>query len=79
MLEQEHIIHTLKEAKRALKIRDAVKIKELSNQTIHSASIYQDPDNIAIAVVLYALSKLVERKAYQDYKGWENFEKTIFK
>jgi len=75
MLEQEHIIQTLKAAREALKKEDVVEIKALSNKTIHSASIYQDPDNIGIAVILYALSKLVERRAYQDYKGWDKFEK----
>ena len=60
---------------RAIKEEDIIKIKELSNRTIHSASIYQDPDNISIAVILYALSKLIERKNIKTFDGWNDFQK----
>lgn len=41
----------------------------LSNQTIHNASIYQDADSSDIAVTIYALSKLVGRKALESTKN----------
>jgi hypothetical protein len=75
MQEIEHVLNILERTKKAMKEEDIAVIKDLSNQTIHSASISQDPDNIALAVILYALSKLIERKKYQDFKEWTPFEK----
>lgn len=40
---------------------DISQIKELSDHTIHNASIFQDEDSVSIAVLIYALSKLIER------------------
>ena len=37
-------------------------IKNLSNHTIHNASVFQDEDSISIAVLVYAVSKIVERE-----------------
>lgn len=75
MEEREHIIEILEHAKAALEKDDVSTIRDLSNHTIHSASIYQDPDNISIAVILYALSKIIERRDYPKEKGWEKFQK----
>src|SRR5574343_360942 len=74
--EVENIIDILEKAKKALKQEDIVLIKDLSNRTIHSSSIDQDPDNINIAVILYALSKILERTRYKEMEGWDKFEKT---
>ena len=41
---------------------DIVQIKELSNHIIHNASIFQDEDSISVAILIYALSKIIERK-----------------
>ena len=43
--------------------QDAVEIKELSNHVIHDASIYHDEASISLAVVIYAISKMLERHA----------------
>jgi hypothetical protein len=75
MIESENIIDILQKAQKAIKNEDIIQIKDLSNRTIHSVSIYQDADNINIAIILYALSKLLERKKYQDFSGWSKFEK----
>ena len=77
MQEKENVLRILEETKAAIKDNDSFKLKELSNQTIHTASITQDPDNIAVAVAVYSLSKIIERKEYQDFPGWEDFYKTI--
>ena len=77
MQEKENVLRILQEAKAAIKDNDSIKLKELSNQTIHTASIAQDPDNIAVAVAVYSLSKIVERKEYQTFAGWKDFYKTI--
>jgi len=36
-------------------------LKELSNHTIHNASIFQDKDSVSIALIIYSLSKIFER------------------
>ena len=45
-----------------IRANDSLKIKDLSNHTIHNASIYQDEDSVSIAVLIYALSKITERE-----------------
>lgn len=75
MKEKEHVLRILKQAKSAVKREDTIELKGLSNQTVHTASIEQDPDNIAIAVIIYSLSKIIERKKYTHYKEWPNFYK----
>jgi hypothetical protein len=73
--EKEHIIKILKKVKISLKNENYLKIKELSNWVIHSSSIDQDPDVISLAVIIYSLSKIVEREDYRTYKEWPNFYK----
>ncbi len=74
MQEKENILRILEETKQAIKKGNVMKLKELSNQTIHTASITQDPDNIAIAVIVYSLSKIIEKGYYRPLK----WEKEIF-
>jgi hypothetical protein len=75
MEEVQHVIEVLKETKESLQNRDAVKLRELSNQTIHSASVIQDAGSIALAVLIYTLSKIIERQDYSKIKSWDKFEK----
>lgn len=42
--------------------RDAAKIRELSNHIIHNASVFQDEDSVSVAILIYSLSKIIERK-----------------
>ncbi len=76
MEERGHLLQILKETKKALEKGDSVRLKELSNQTVHTSSIDQDPRHIAVAVIVYALSKIIERKKYQKYSKWGEFYKT---
>lgn len=39
-------------------------LKELSNHTIHNASIYQDHDSITTAILIYSLSKIFEKNPF---------------
>src|SRR3989338_2027412 len=55
------IMETLEQAVFSLKEADAFRVKELSNTVIHNASIFQDEDSLSVAVLLYALSKTMER------------------
>ena len=58
--ERDNVLRILKETKRALERGDASKLRLLSDQTINTASRTQDPDNIAVAVIVYSLSKIIE-------------------
>lgn len=69
--EVQHTIQVLEATKQALIENDSLKLKELSNQTIHSASIAQDTGSITIAVLVYALSKLLERREKMKIKNWD--------
>ena len=42
--------------------KDIIELKELSNHTIHNASIFQDEGSVSIAILIYSLSKIIERK-----------------
>lgn len=65
------ILAVLNELAEILKVReesDVVKIKELSNHVIHNASIFQDEDSVSVAILIYSLSKIIERRQkYLDY------------
>ena len=41
---------------------DVVQMKQLSNHVIHNASVFQDEDSISVAILIYSLSKIIERK-----------------
>jgi len=64
MEERENLLRILKESREAIKEHDLVKLKELSNQTVHSASITSDTDSILVAVIIYSLGKIIERTKY---------------
>ena len=79
MQEKDNILDILIQAKKAVKEGDVVLLKHLSNRTVHTSSIYQDPDNIAVAVTIYAISKILEREKYQEYPQWKSFYNTFMK
>lgn len=71
--EREHAINLLKKAKLFAKKDQSGKIKDLSNQTVHSASIYQDEVSIFVSIVVYSLSKIMDRGGSyykEDYQGY---------
>ena|SRR3989338_2831758 len=47
---------------------EIAQLKELSNHTIHNSSIFQDDNSIDIAVLIYSLSKIIERRHFIDAK-----------
>jgi hypothetical protein len=75
--EKRHVIKVLKGVEKGVKEKDSIKLKDLSNQTIHSSSIHQNPECIIIAVIVYSLSKIVERTNYKDYKDYKKFLKSF--
>ncbi len=77
MQEKNNILRILKETREAIKNGNTGEIKNLSNQTIHSASITQDPDNVMVAVVVYVIGKILEREYYRRMEGWDLIYKEI--
>lgn len=73
MKEVKNILRIFQETKRAVEQGDTVQIKILSNQTNNTASLTGDPDNIAVAVIVYSLSKIIERENYKTLPGWKVF------
>jgi len=49
MKEVDNVLRILKETKIAFERNDSYQLKRLSNQTTNTASLTQDPDNIAFA------------------------------
>lgn len=72
---KKNIIEVLKKAFVAVQKRDVSNLKGLSNYLIHSASVNQDEDSVAIAVVLYSLFKIYSRSDYFQMKSWSMFDK----
>ena len=79
MQEKENVLKILEGTKKAIDKEDIVELKSLSDRTVHTASISQDPDNIAVAVIVYSLSKIIEREQYKQQSGWNKFYKTYIK
>ena len=77
MKEHENVLRILKETKEAIKQGDSNKIKLLSNQTTNTASLTQDPDNIAVAVIVYSIGKILERENYRSLRGWDTFYRNV--
>ena len=80
MLEKREALHqaqVLQEAKIALLKKDSPSLRELSNETIHSSCTYQNSASLTIAILIYAMSKLVEREDYSKIKRWNDFIKKL--
>jgi len=73
MDERMHILADLKLVAKALEHNEYVVIKQLSNTIIDHVTAHQDPDLLSVAVIVYALSKLIEREQYKDEKNWKKF------
>lgn len=72
-----NIAKILKQSYSSIKNYDELKLKDLSNQTIHSATIHQDSANIMIAVLIYSVSKVFQRDSYKKLDGWDNFYNSL--
>ncbi|MBL7054948.1 hypothetical protein ISS05_04290 [Candidatus Woesearchaeota archaeon] len=67
------ILSILSDTITILRDKETVDLKELSNHTIHNASIFQDEDSVSIAILIYSLSKVIERKPGKlDFKLLSN-------
>jgi hypothetical protein len=77
LVEEENIRSILDSAIKAIKEKDVILLKDLSSRTLHSASVYQDPDSISVAVIIYSLSKIYERSKYQTFRQWDIFDRIV--
>ena len=71
------ILDVLRKSLEAIKKEEFNNLRELSNHTIHDASIYQDDYSTTVAIIIYSLSKIFERADYKKYKSWDIFYKNI--
>lgn len=70
--ERLNLINVFEKTAEALKKGDVKGLKNLSNQTIHDAAIYQDEFSVSVAVLVYSLGKMHEREMhYGGFKGWK--------
>lgn len=75
--EVEHVIKVLKDAQTALRNNNSMMLQQLSDQTIHSASITQHTDFITIAVLIYSLNKLILNRIRMPIRNWDLFVRKV--
>lgn len=76
---KEDVLNVIRNVRPAIKKEDSKLIREWSNHTLHSISVFQDEFSIGIAITLYSLAKLIE-KYYLDPKfksKWKKAKKKI--
>ena len=79
MKEVKNVLRIFREAKTAIEAGDSLEVKKLSGQTIHTAAISQDGDNVIVAVLIYSLAKIIEREHYREMRGWKKFYADLLK
>ena len=70
---KKEILAILQQSVAAVQQDDIKTLRDLSNRVIHSAGIYQDESVILVSVVVYGLSKVLERSDYRAYRDWGRF------
>jgi hypothetical protein len=73
------IIKILKETLDRLNSSKYEHLSEISNHTIHNATLFQDKDSTSVAVIVYSLSKIFQKPEYQVHKEIEKFKQEIMK
>ena len=61
---KEDILAVIKKVITAFRTKNYFDLRDISNQTTHSASMYGDEDAVSIAVIIYSLFKIVSRDFY---------------
>ena len=70
--ERTNLLNILNNVIKSLKDNNLTALKDLSNQTIHDASIMQERHSITLAVLIYSLNKIYEREySYSQLSGWK--------
>ena len=55
------ILSVLEKGSLLLMKEDSFGLHQISNRNVHNASIFQDEDSIMVGIVMYALSKVIQR------------------
>jgi hypothetical protein len=55
------ILDILKKALQCVRSKDTLRLSELSDSIVHNSSIFQFEDSVSVAVIIYALSKIIQR------------------
>ena len=79
MKEVSNVLDILKRARHFIAQDQPYEIKNLSNRTIHAATVSQDADNIVVAVLVYSIGKVFERDNYRNMEGWQGFYDSLIK
>jgi len=79
MKEVGNVLRILRQTKKFIEEDNAHELKGLSNQTVHAATIFQDADNIIVAVLVYSIGKILERDHYREMEGWAEFYESTTK
>lgn len=72
-----HIQRVLGEVSKVLKRKEYNRLSDLSDETVHSATVHQDSVNIVVAVLVYTLYKIFQRKNYRSMEGWDTFHDSL--
>lgn len=72
---REDILSILSDAIKAIEQNDTQQLMEISDHTVHDASIFQDKYSTSIAVIIYSLSKIFQKHQYRHFKEWDRFYK----
>jgi len=62
---------------KALNKEDSSLLRDLSNQTIHNSSIYQDRYSLLTAYIIYSISKIVQYQKETQIDNWKKFKQDI--
>lgn len=71
------LLESLKEAQTAFASIDSNKLKSISDYTIHYAGIFQDSYSVSIAIIIYSLGKIVEKRKIRSEKQWGRFKEDV--
>jgi hypothetical protein len=72
------LLNIITKAKSALSREDSASLSKFSTETITYASVYQDKESVQVAVIMYALAKIVQR-AETDPSYWQKIHESIEK
>ncbi|MDD4877993.1 MAG: hypothetical protein PHO02_03075 [Candidatus Nanoarchaeia archaeon] len=68
------MLESLEEAQGAFAAIDSNKLKSISDYTLHYAGIFQDSYSVSVAIIIYSLAKIVEKKKIRSDKDWTRFK-----
>ncbi len=71
------ILTVLRKVQPLLRKEDIANLKIISNQTLHNASIFQDPDSISISIIIFSLSKILNRPRLENNPAIIKFKEEI--